>query len=87
MSVQLTVSELEPAYPAASVAVTVMIFAPVARGTEAAFQLVAPVQEPPPPRSLDQVTEVTPKLSEALPLMLSVRVVAEYVPLVVGLVI
>jgi hypothetical protein len=45
------------------------------------------VQTPLPPRSLDHVTETTPKLSEALPPRLSELLVVEYELLVVGTVI
>ena len=67
--VRLSVLEL----PAASLAVTVMIVSfPQRRGMLDIVQLVVPEADPEPPRLLDQVTEVTPLLSEAVPLMVMV---------------
>ena len=53
--------------PAASRAVTVRTFVPSWRAMPLADQEVVPVAVPLPPRSFDQVTWVTPTLSDAVP--------------------
>ena len=63
----VTVSVLVPGLPAASFAVTVTTFVPGCRTIPLADQLVVPVAVPLPPRSLAQVTCVTPTLSAAVP--------------------
>jgi hypothetical protein len=65
---RVTVLEAVPVLPAASRAVIVMTFVPVASGIPAALQLVVPVATPLPPRSLDQATCVTLTLSHEVPL-------------------
>ena len=67
----MTVSESVWVLPAASLAVTVMTFCPLDRVMPDLLQLVVPLHDPLPPRLLDQLTLVTPTLSEALPLMFS----------------
>ena len=66
--VRITIKVAVPICPAASRAVTVMVFAPRASGTLDADQPVVPTATPFPPRSLVQATCVTPKASLALPL-------------------
>ena len=61
-------------FPAASRAVTVMTFEPVCSAMLATLQLVVPEAVPLPPRSFDQVTCVTPMLSDAVPPKLSALV-------------
>ena len=53
-------------FPAASVAVTVIMFVPPCRGTLAVHETV-PLAGPPPPRLLDQVTCVNMGKHHALP--------------------
>src|SRR5262245_3730586 len=53
--------------PAASCAVTVMMFSPDSNGMFGADQLVVPVAVPDPPRLLVHVTSVTATLSLAVP--------------------
>jgi len=69
---------------AASRAVTVMTFAPLCSVTPVMLQLVVPVAVPLPPRSLLQLTCVTPTASAAVPLTLSVAELLVYVVDVVG---
>ena len=69
---------------AASRAVTVSTFAPLCSVIPATDQLVVPLAVPLPPRSLAQVTWVTPTLSEAVPPMLSEARLAVVVELLVG---
>jgi hypothetical protein len=72
--VKVSVSEL----PAVSSAVTVMILScPQWRRIVVIVQLVVPEADPEPPLLLDQVTEVTPTLSEAVPPMLMVLLEVE----------
>ena len=52
---------------AASRAITVMTFDPLCNVTPEMDQPVVPLAVPLPPRSLDQVTWVTPTLSDAVP--------------------
>jgi hypothetical protein len=54
--------------PAASLAVITMVVAPMYTGMDGVVQLVVPLAVPDPPLELDQVTEATPTLSEAVPL-------------------
>jgi hypothetical protein len=72
---------------AASRAVTVTVFAPGCSAIPAADQLVVPLAVPDPPAAFVQLTCVTPTLSLALPLTVSVLAFVRYVPLPVGLVI
>jgi hypothetical protein len=65
---RVSVFEALALLPAASRAVRVMTFVPVASGIPATLQFVVPVATPLPPRSLDHVTCVTPTLSDAEPL-------------------
>lgn len=66
------VTDEVPLLPAASVAVTVIVFDPAERAMPPADHDVVPLQAPLPPRLLDQVTEVIPDASPAVPLMLTV---------------
>lgn len=63
----MTVSVSVRVLPAASRAVTVNVVEPRTSEMLLVFQLAVPVAVPLPPRLLDQVTCVTPTLSEALP--------------------
>ena len=63
----LTVIESVPLLPFVSWAVTVITLAPAWSGMSAAVQLVVPTAAPLPPRSLAQVTDVTPVSSAAVP--------------------
>ena len=65
---RVSVLEAVALLPAASRAVIVITFVPVASGIPAALQFVVPVATPLPPRSLDHVTCVTATLSDAEPL-------------------
>jgi hypothetical protein len=67
-AVRFTVSVAVPVFPAASRAVTVTTFDPLS-STTLAVQLFVPVAVPLRPRLLDQVTWVTPTLSDAVPPM------------------
>ena len=62
MTVRVAVAVL----PAASRAVMVIVFAPLARAM-LALQEVVPVAVPAPPAELDQLTWVMPPASEAVP--------------------
>ena len=70
--VYVTVSVSDALLFAASRAVTVRTFDPLCSVTPEADQLVVPLAVPLPPRLLDQVTCVTPTLSDAVPPRLSV---------------
>ena len=70
--------------PAASRAVTVITLLPDCSVIEAADQVAVPLALPLPPRLLDQLTWVTPTLSEAVPLKASGDDVAVCVALEVG---
>src|SRR5688572_11780845 len=61
-----------------------MTFAPLCRVIPLALQLVVPVAVPLPPRSLTQLTCVTPTASAAVPPMLRVAELVAYVVAVVG---
>ncbi len=63
----VTVSESEPVLPAASCAVIVMTLLPTCRPIEGTLHVVVPVVDPLPPRLFDQLTDVTPTLSAAVP--------------------
>jgi len=78
-AVYVTVRTSVPTFPAASRAVTVITLFPTCRPTTGTFQFVVPVAVPLPPRSVTQLTELTPTLSEAVPPsgMLVVVVVSE----------
>ena len=54
--------------PAASLAVKVRVLVPTESGMLLTDQLLVPLAVPLPPRSLLQVTRVTPTLSPAVPL-------------------
>jgi hypothetical protein len=82
--VYVTIKESVPALPAASIAVTVMTFAPDMSGTPERLQFAVPVATPLPPRSLDHRTCVTPTLSDAVPLIVIVAAVADQDVPVVG---
>ena len=84
VSVKVTVRIAVPVLPAASRAVTVRTFAPGCREIPLADQLVVPVAVPLPPRSLDQVTWVTPTSSEAVPPRVTELLFVPYAALVVG---
>ena len=56
--------------PAASEAIAAITFSPCARLIFETDQLMVPDADPEPPLSLNQVTDVTPTLSEAVPPML-----------------
>src|SRR5687767_5361787 len=71
--VTLSVSML--VLPAASCAVTVKTFGPFLSAISLTLQLAVAVAVPEPPRSFDQVTCVTPTLSEAVPLSVASGVV------------
>ena len=64
---EVTVSTAEATFPAASAAVTVICVDPLAKATPLIVQLVVPVAMPLAPRSVVQVTWVTPTLSDAVP--------------------
>ena len=84
----ITVIVSVPGLPALSVAVTVITLSPFDRLMFEIDQLVVPLASPLPPLSLLNVTSFTPLvLSDALPLKLTVLLVAVYVSLDVGLVI
>src|SRR3990172_7350500 len=67
VSVKVTVRVAVAVFPAPSRAVTVRTFAPGWRAMALADQVVVPVAVPLPPRSLDQLTWVTPTSSAAVP--------------------
>jgi hypothetical protein len=71
----------------ASRAVTVMTVVPPSSGTDAIDHAVVPAATPLAPRSVAQLTCVTPTLSPALPLSASVGAVAVNEPVAVGAVI
>src|ERR1035438_5715036 len=73
-----------PVLPAASRAVTVMTLAPLCSAILLIVQAVVPDAVPLPPRSLLQVTCVTPTLSLAVPPRLTVLLLVGYVGLLVG---
>src|SRR3972149_1453692 len=73
-----------PVLPAASRAVTASTFVPAWRAIPLADQDVVPEAVPLPPRSLDQLTWVTPELSAAVPPRVRGLVLALYVELDVG---
>jgi hypothetical protein len=83
-AVYVTVSESVLVLFAASRAVTVMTFAPPCSVMLVMLQLVVPVATPLPPRSLLQLTCVTPTASAAVPFTLSVAELVAYVVDVVG---
>ena len=56
-----------PMFPAPSRAVTVMTFVPTCKPMEGTFQAVVPDAAPLPPLLFDQLTDVTPTLSDAVP--------------------
>ena len=60
-----------PGLFAASCAVIVMLFKPLAREIPEQLQLVVPMHVPLPPVLFDHVTWVTPTLSDAVPLIVS----------------
>ena len=66
-SVRVTVMTLVPAFAAASFAVTVITLTPISSATLATDQAVVPAAAPAPPRSLAQLTCVTPNASLAVP--------------------
>jgi len=68
VALEETVSAVVLKFPAASVAVTVIWLDPLSSVTPAALQELVPAATPWAPRSVAQVTCVTPTLSEALPL-------------------
>ena len=84
--VYVTVTVSVPVFPAASRAVTVMMFAPACNATSADQDSV-PDAVPFPPRSFDHVTAVTAALSDAVPAIASGVVVVPWVGDVVGVVI
>ena len=45
-----------------------IVFEPASSGIGGVLQLLAPLAKPDPPLELDQVTEATPVLSDAVPL-------------------
>src|SRR3989304_6296055 len=67
VSVKVTVRKAVPVLPAASRAVTVSTLVPGRSAMPPADQVAVPVAVPLPPRSLVQVTWVTPTLSAAVP--------------------
>src|SRR5690348_8998676 len=85
--VYVTVNVAVPALLAASFAVTVSTFVPDCSTIPLTDQLVVPVAVPLPPRSLLQLTCVTPTLSEALPPIVKGLLVVAYVAALVGTVI
>ena len=82
--VYVTVSTSVPVLLAASLAVTVITLVPLYNVIPLRLHEVVPLQTPLPPLLLDQVTWVTPTLSEAVPPMFSELLLVEYVELVVG---
>jgi hypothetical protein len=70
--------------PAASCAVTVMMFDPPCSVIDGTVHAVVPLDDPPPPRLFDHVTTVTPRLSEAVPPSETVFFVVAYVDAEVG---
>jgi len=79
-----TVTVSMPAFPAASDAVTVIMFVPFCSGTPDTLQFEVPEATPLPPRSLDHRTCVTPMLSLAVPPRFIVAPLAVYDELLVG---
>src|SRR5436190_18599700 len=73
--------------PAASLAVTVITFAPGCSVTPGADHDVVPDATPLPPRSFDHRTSVTPKESDAVPPTVRVAAVVVSVSAAVGAVI
>jgi hypothetical protein len=71
-------------FPAASRAVTVMTVVPDPSGTDAIDHPVTPAAVPLAPRSVLQLTWVTPTLSDAVPLTARLALEAVYVPVLVG---
>ena len=71
-------------WPAASVAIAAITFSPCARLMLETDQLTVPDADPEPPLSLNQVTRVTPTLSEAVPPMLMTPFVVLWVAREVG---
>ena len=70
----------QPEFPAASRALIVMELDPTNSGT-VMDQFEVPVAVPEPPKLFAQPTDVTPTLSDAVPLMgIAARVVAKVVP-------
>jgi hypothetical protein len=65
----VTVRTSVPTLPAASRALTVMTFVPICNPMEDAAQLVVPDALPLPPRLLLQLTDDTPTLSDAVPVI------------------
>ena len=80
----MTVKTSVPLLFAASCAVTVMMFVPLCKPTDATLQLVVPVVNPVPPRSFDQLTAVTPRSSEDVPPIVKTEEVVAYVAADVG---
>jgi hypothetical protein len=84
----VTVRTSVPTFPAASLARTVIAFAPAASATLATLQLVVPVAVPETPvATFVHVTVATPMLSEAVPPSATVPDVVVYVGDEVGVVI
>jgi hypothetical protein len=77
ISPYVIVSLAVPLFPDASVAVTVITFAPIWSTIPGALHVLTPVHVPLPPRSFDHLTFVTPMLSEATPDIDCVRLVVK----------
>jgi len=67
VSLSVAVSVAVEAFPAASRAVMVTVLEPSWRAIPLVVQLLVPLATPLPPRLFDQVTWVTPTLSDAVP--------------------
>src|SRR5258708_39233314 len=65
-----TVIVWPPELPAASKALTVILFVPTSSGIFGSCQEAVPLATPPSPKVLDQRTAATPTLSDAVPLRL-----------------
>jgi hypothetical protein len=63
----VTVSESAPVLPAASRAVSVITLVPICSPIDDTLQFVVPDAVPPPPLLFDQLSDVTPTLSAAVP--------------------
>ncbi len=80
----VTVIRSVDVWPAASLAVTVITFAPGASGSPAIDHDVVPTATPEPPRSLLQRTSLTPNASDAVPPSAVVAAVVVCVSAAVG---
>lgn len=73
----MTITVLQDEFPAASAARTTMVFMPVRSGIATVCQRPVPEAVPESPAAVDQVTALTPTLSEAIPLSTNVLAVVD----------